>query len=87
MEGTDEVDEQAERDHPEHEEGEVGQVMEEVGRGRDEPEESHEDGNGGDDLGVDEATLGPRVGALMKGMEVGTDQASHGLWEEVHQSV
>lgn len=80
MERTDEVDEQAERDHPEDEQGKVGQVVEEAGGGRDEPEESHEDGNGGDDLGVEEATLRPGVGTLMVCMEIGTDQASHGLW-------
>ncbi len=79
VERTDEVDEQAEGDHPEHEQDEVGDVVQKAGGGRDEPEERHEDGDGGDDLRVEEAALGPRVGAVVVGMEVGPDQAGHGL--------
>lgn len=82
MERTDEVDEQAEGHHPEHEQDEVGDVVQEAGGGRDEPEERHEDGDGGDDLRVEEAALGPPAGAVVVGMEVGPDQAGHGLREE-----
>lgn len=59
VKGTDEVHQQGEGNHPEHEQGEVNGVVDEGGGERDQPEERHEDGHGGDDLGEDEARFGP----------------------------
>ena len=76
--GSDEVDEKTEGSHPSGEEDKIDGPVDEPASKGDEPDEGEEQGDTGDDLGVDEALLGPGVG-LVEGMEVLAYDASDHL--------
>ena len=68
------VDEQAEGDEPHDGDEEVGRVVDEAAREGEQPDDGEDDGQAGDNLGVYEASLVPRVDAAER-VQVGTRQA------------
>ena len=86
LERPDEVDEQAEGDHPEHEHQEVDHMVDDVGVEGNEPEEGQKHSKPSDDFSVDEALVVPGAG-VVDAMEIATDQASHGLYQIVSESI
>jgi len=55
------IDQQTKHDKPEDRDEEVKGIVGKGARPGEQPDEGEEDGEGGDDLGVDEAGEGPRV--------------------------